>query len=242
MKIKYINNPMHPVTILVIGAGGNGSLIMQELGRQHAALRKLGHQGLQVTLMDDDIVTESNFGRQLFHEQEIGLNKAACTVSRLNRFYQLNWKARNERFTAKSFNAPKFNIILTCTDNVKSRLEVQEYVKRIKNDTRCNHFEQFWYWMDMGNAKNTGQVICGNGSKELPTVIDMYPNASELEDKDNTPSCSLAEALMQQDMYVNKFVTMTAAKLLWEMLTKEEVNYKGAYINIDTFQIVKIPA
>jgi len=55
----------HEVTITVIGCGGTGSLLLARLARVHYALLKIGRKGLQVNVIDDDIVEEHNVGRQM---------------------------------------------------------------------------------------------------------------------------------------------------------------------------------
>ena len=48
------------VRVLVIGAGGNGGVVLEHLLRLHQALVAWGHPGgLDVTLMDADTVSES---------------------------------------------------------------------------------------------------------------------------------------------------------------------------------------
>ena len=84
---RYLLNPYHPVTVFVIGAGGTGSQVATGLARISVALQALGHPGLHVTVFDPDTVTEANIGRQLFSGSELGLNKAAALVTRINRFF-----------------------------------------------------------------------------------------------------------------------------------------------------------
>ncbi len=244
MKIEYINKAVLPVTVLVIGAGGNGSQMITQLGRIDYALRKFGKPGLHVTLMDDDTVSESNIGRQLFAESEIGAYKANILISRINRFYSLQWEAVTEKFTAAIAGKMKSpNVIISCTDNVHSRVTVHKYVKEVsKKKKQTSHHEwQFHYWIDMGNTKTRGQIFCGSPRYKLPTFVDENPDAAKMEAVDDTPSCSLAEALAKQDLFVNTFLSNLAAKLFYEMLMAEEsINYRGVYMNLDNLNIQKI--
>ena len=59
-------------------------------------------------------------GRQLFTERDMGLNKASCLVTRINRFFGTDWDA-----VSSAYNGQPANIIITCTDNIASRLYVQ---------------------------------------------------------------------------------------------------------------------
>lgn len=63
---NYLLSPHHPVSVIVIGAGGTGSQVITSLARMDRALQALGHPGLYVTVYDPDAVSESNIGRQLF--------------------------------------------------------------------------------------------------------------------------------------------------------------------------------
>lgn len=240
MQVKYVNAPLHPVTITVIGAGGNGSQIITQLGRINYALRQLGKPGIHVLLMDDDKVSPSNIGRQLFTEGEIGEYKANVLINRINRFYGTEWESWCVKFMKSYF--PRTNIYITCTDNTKSRILLHELISK-KQQLPADQ-NKFHYWMDLGNTKNMGQVIVGSRRYKLPTVIDRYPQKKmdKLVKEDDSPTCSLAEALAKQDLFINPFITNVAAKLLWEMLTQQEVNWSGAYVNLETMNIKKIAA
>ena len=121
---NYLLSPYHPVTILVIGAGGTGSQVVTNLARMNLALQSLGHPGLHVTLFDSDTVTDANIGRQLFSESEVGQNKAVALISRVNRFFGYGWTAEPCRYPGGKGNPRMANILLTCTDNTASRLNL----------------------------------------------------------------------------------------------------------------------
>ena len=176
---RYLLNPYHPVTVFVVGAGGTGSQVATNLARMSVALQALGHPGLHVTIFDPDIVTEANIGRQLFSESELGLNKAVALVTRINRFFGFSWQARGNRYPQKSSadreNPELANIIITCTDNTRSRMELWRFLKRHRGDTSNNEQVPI-YWMDFGNAQTTGQVLVGNiRNKTSPTGIQRIP-------------------------------------------------------------------
>ena len=167
-KIHYTDNyllsPHHPVSVHVIGAGGTGSQVATNLARMDMALRALGHPGLHVTIFDPDTVSEANIGRQLFSESEIGLNKAVALVTRINRFFGSTWVAEDRRYpvrkTGKEDKGHTANIVITCTDNIRSRLDLWRFLKSCRKDTPPDHATPF-YWMDFGNAQFTGQVLIG---------------------------------------------------------------------------------
>jgi len=66
-----------PVRVLIVGCGGNGSAITAGLPYLHQAMLVHGHPGgLEVTLMDGDVVSPTNCVRQPFSQAEIGHSKA----------------------------------------------------------------------------------------------------------------------------------------------------------------------
>lgn len=132
---NYLINPQHPVTVNLIGAGGTGSQVLTGLARLDVTLRALGHPGLFVTLYDPDIVTEANIGRQLFGYSDMGLNKAQCLITRINNFFGNDWKAVPDIFPAMMKNACRdnmANITITCTDTIKSRLDLWNILKAVQ--------------------------------------------------------------------------------------------------------------
>ena len=166
---NYLINPQHPVTVNLIGAGGTGSQVLTCLARLDTALRGLGHPGLFITVYDSDIVTEANIGRQLFSPSDIGLNKAQCLVTRMNNFFGNDWKAVPDIYPAALKDARRDNLAnmtITCTDNIKSRLDLWNILKAVPVSEYRSH-ETPLYWMDFGNTQDTGQVILGTVPKKI---------------------------------------------------------------------------
>ena len=232
---SYLLKPYHPVTIHVAGAGGTGSQVIPNLARMNVAFRALGHPGLHVTLFDPDIITDANIARQLFSEAELGQGKATAAVTRVNRFFGTTWTAENCRYPVRKTQengddrTRPANIIITCTDNTRSRLELWRLLKKYR-EASVNNERAVYYWMDFGNAQTTGQVVIGTvrnkirqpASKEfMPVpgmnVITEEVNYSTIEEKDSGPSCSLAEALERQDLYINSILAQVGCDILWRM-------------------------
>lgn len=254
---RYLLNPYHPVTVFVIGAGGTGSQVATGLARMSVALQALGHPGLHVTVFDPDTVTEANIGRQLFSGSELGLNKATALVTRINRFFGFSWEAKGQRYPLKASadrEEPALaNIIVTCTDNIRSRMNLWRFLKKHREHTSNNERAPI-YWMDFGNARTTGQVLIGNirgkilqpvSNEYLPVprmnVITEEVRYSTIKEKDSGPSCSLAEALQKQDLFINSILAQTGCDILWRMLREGRTFYRGAYLNLDTLRINPIP-
>jgi PRTRC genetic system ThiF family protein len=241
----YILNPEHEITIALVGAGGTGSQVLTCLSRMDAALKALGHPGLFVTVYDPDVVTPANRGRQLFSERDTGLNKASCLVTRLNRFFGTGWDS-----IPAAYNGNPANIVITCTDNVASRIYVREILMK-EPDRYLHPYERFIYWMDFGNTRSTGQVILGSAcitqpsSKKfepagrLPSVTELF-DYSNPDEKDSGPSCSLAAALQKQDLFINSTLAQLGCGLLWKLFRECMIEYQGIFLNLDTLKTAPV--
>lgn len=229
---SYMLGHIHAITVNIIGAGGTASVLLQNLARIHLSMKALGKLGLMVTCIDDDIVTEANIGRQLFHKQDIGMYKSIVLIERINRFYGTCWSAIPERFSIDINHMEMFpgNVIMSCVDNVATRKYIDHYLKLSSVYKIKDHLSNY-YWIDAGNGKDKGQVVIGSHRFGLPTIIDMYPDIDNFEDKDDTPSCSLAEALKKQDLHINPFIALTASNMLWNIVNGR-LDYRAAYINL----------
>ena len=238
---NYILNPPVELSVALIGCGGTGSQVLTSLGRMNYALKQLGHPGLHVIAYDADIVTEANCGRQLFSEQEIGHNKAECLVTKLNMFFGTKWDCVQGMYNQNSSTA---NIVISCVDTVKSRKIISSRLRE-----RSMYGETtVYYWMDFGNTQDSGQVVLGTAGRKieqpkgkrgcvalLPSVSDLF-NLSSLSDRHGGPSCSLAEALTRQDLFINSALAQSGMAILWKLF-HGVIDIHGAYLNLDTMRM-----
>lgn len=246
---NYLPNPTHPVTVALIGCGGTGCRVLTSLAMIHTSLQALDHPGLMVIVYDGDTVERPNIGRQLFYECDLSLNKAVALVSRINRSFGTAWKANPYHFDKDSFIG--VNIYISCVDNVKSRIEISELLSK-----RGNYYSPYsepMYWMDYGNTRKTGQVILGTlkeirqpKSKKyetvsrLPVVSERF-DLSQINDKDSGPSCSHAQSLAKQDLFINTSLATLGSHLLWELLKEGRTDKAGLYLNLETIRSNAIP-
>lgn len=250
-KIHYTHNylldPYHPLTVTVIGAGGTGCQVLTALARINCALQSLGHLGLSVTAYDDDIVTRANLGRQLFTLLEVGANKAEVLITRINRFFGLDWDAQPYKYPSEE-TSKVGNITISCVDNVKTRIEIGKYL-RDKTDTSCDDREKAFYWLDFGNTADTGQVVLGTiatvmqpnseNPKAIPNMkcIDQLFDLTKVDEKVSGPSCSLAEALRKQDLFINSTISQLGCNLLWKLISQGSIDCNGLYLNLKTMKV-----
>ena len=252
---NYLINPQHPVTVNLIGVGGTGSQVLTCLARLDMTLCALGHPGLFVTVYDPDTVTEANIGRQLFSLSDVGLNKAQCLVTRINNFFGNDWKAVPNIYPAILKDARLTNlanITITCTDNIRSRLDMWNILKAVPI-SECRSYETPLYWMDFGNTQNMGQAILGTVPKRIKQpVSQLYETVNSLrvitrlvkypkKEKDPGPSCSLAEALEKQDLFINSTLAQLGCNILWKMFRHGMIEHHGLFLNLETMKVNPIP-
>ncbi|AZB25175.1 MULTISPECIES: PRTRC system ThiF family protein [Bacteroidota] len=250
---NYLLSPTNPIRINVIGAGGTGSKFMTALMEINHSLLELDHPGLDVHLWDDDIITSSNIGRQRFADSERNLYKSQAIVNRLNRWAGVNWKAETRKFQREADgripNGAGASIYVSCTDTVASRIEISEIIHKLNEQDRF-HRDKGKYWLDMGNTKFAGQGILSTIGKidqpaskkfktfeKLPSIIEEFGTAMQnSEQKDDTPSCSLAESLSKQDLFINSTIAQLGACLLWNLLKDGMTENRGFFLNLKNFR------
>lgn len=260
-------------TVNLVGAGGNGSHIAFGLARLHVAMLELGHpQGLNVTIWDDDRVSESNVGRQLYARADIGQYKAVVLCHRINTFYGLNFKPKIVRYGTSGQEKGRCSLLISCVDSGASR--------RMIHHTFWGSWAVPDYWLDLGNDEQKGQFFIGEpydgqighleaelqrkgrpsggetkaqkrkrlellkaeDAKRLRCVTEWHPELLlETFQEDDTPSCSLAEALERQSLFVNQTLSAHALALLWNLFREGKIKHCGGYLNLNTGEVRSIP-
>lgn len=247
----YLISPTNPITVNLIGAGGTGSKVLTALMEMNHSLVSLGHAGLCVRLWDDDIVTNANLGRQRFAQSEVGLYKSVALINRANRFMGTHWKAETVKFQKDNLGKlpsnAKATIYITCTDSAGSRFEIADI---LKYSNQRHHRDDPKYWMDFGNSQHTGQVVLSTVGEipqpksgifetveRLPFVTEEFGELlKQSEAVDDTPSCSLAEALDKQDLYINSALAQMGCSLLWNLFREGMTANRGFFLNLKDFR------
>ncbi len=232
------------VNVTLIGAGGTGSQVLSGLARLHLAMVARGHPGgLNVTVWDDDRVSQANVGRQLFSMADVGLPKARVLIHRLNLFYGLGWKNRDERFIEKS--SIDTDIVVGCVDSRSARRAIHAALCRNSGYNRPK------YWLDFGNRAADGQVVlgeplpdhCRDWFMRLPTVMELYPDMldKEVQEDHDTPSCSLAEALDKQELFINQAMATHGLQMLWKLFSTGAINHNAVFVNLNLGRVSSLP-
>jgi len=226
------------ISVILVGAGGTGSHMLDGLARLDLTLQQLGHPGLHITVYDDDVVEEHNVGRQRFGFTDLSENKARALVARANRTYGLDCVGSGTRFEpAESAVGYMGNIIITAVDDNATRNRVHTLFRRgfgkqnMKTVQNLEHeeFLRTHYWMDVGNAKDYGQIVLG--AHDLPDAVEVNGAYEENPVKDE-PTCSAVESLRMQDLFINQTIAAHALDMLWQLLRRGVVFKPVVYINI----------
>jgi len=230
------------VSVILVGAGGTGSHVLRRLANIHHAMLELGHpEGLNVLVLDPDTVSKSNVGRQNFWPSDVGQPKAEILVNRCNMMMGTKWKAEAARVTTDTRFPYSTDLVIGCVDNRKGRGAILNAIKR------CAHPST--YYLDIGNREHDGQVVLGevfaSGYKRenrLPHVADLYPEIIDgsLDDTDDTPSCSLAEALEKQSLFINDTMANAACNLLWQLFRYGQLTHHGQFVNIKAGRVTSL--
>jgi PRTRC genetic system ThiF family protein len=234
-------------SVILIGCGGTGSQVLSGLARLHLSLVALGHPGLSVHAYDPDTVSNSNVGRQLFAQCDVGLNKAVVLVNRLNQYYNLNWKATPSKFQGDF--SPSDGIYISCVDTKEGRRDIHNYFASHSN------YGSPPYWLDCGNRMKDGQVCLGqpkfrntpskgkdHNPMRLPTITELYPEImdTKIPEPDDMPTCSLAEALEKQDLYICQTVATLALQMLWGLFRNGGLDFSAQFINLQSGRVTPL--
>lgn len=233
------------VKVLLVGGGGTGSRILEQLVCLHRALLAKGHpEGLQVTLVDPDVVSPANVGRQAFYPSDVGAFKAHILIHRANMALngEVFWKSKTNKLE-KDCDLSDYHLVIGAVDNRAARLAILSGLENAGYGVR--------YWLDLGNRSSDGQVVLGEvkalssgkvNPMLLPHVAEFYPEMVDpsKEQDDDTPSCSLAEALEKQSLFINPAVSVQAMSILWNLFTKGEIDVHGAFINLDQSTVLPL--
>ena len=216
MKYKNPTTPGRPVSLHLVGVGGTGSILAHHIVRLDLAMQALGHPGFHLHLWDPDTVEQHNIGRQLFTEAEVGVNKSYALALRLLTSYRTNITAHPEEY-----RYTWGDLLIGCVDTKEARRSIVH--------------GRGWAF-DCGNTSNTGQVLMQH--PDCPGTFDEFPGLTEGEE-DTTPSCSLAESLGKQELFINTMVATACSQMLWQSFRHGGLDYRGAFINLNNNLEVK---
>jgi molybdopterin/thiamine biosynthesis adenylyltransferase len=161
--------------VIVIGVGGIGSHLVEPLARFLSTLSKPP----ELVLVDRDVFSAGNRGRQRTGPGEIGLNKATVHSRRLlSLLPELRVRAVEQFISERNISEilPEGSLILVCPDNHATRLVVSRRCQRLRTVAA----------VFAGNELSDGaiQVFVRRGGKSLHRPIEQYhPEISAPRDR-----------------------------------------------------------
>ncbi|MCO4319980.1 PRTRC system ThiF family protein [Aliidiomarina quisquiliarum] len=230
-----------PLSVHVVGAGGTGSCFLQKLIQLHSTLVRLGAAGLDITVFDDDTVSETNIGRQAFYSMDVGLPKAKVLIERYNAFTGVDWSYSIERYCPTRNQAVMPDVLVTCVDNPQTRVQIGQYFKD-------KDFFKTLLWLDGGNDKDSGQVVMGmypkkgcDDDQRVPSIYDLFTESLESNEYEPTDSCSHEEAINKQDFGINDQIATQMIQILWRLIRHGEAEYHGVFIDLKSGEHNPLP-
>ncbi|RKN83555.1 PRTRC system ThiF family protein [Ulvibacterium marinum] len=248
---NYFYNPTHPITIALIGVGGTGSLLLARLARIDHALRQVGHPGLHIIAYDSDIVEPNNVGRQLYTTSDVGEYKVINAVNKVNMAFGLQWQGIPMDALPDGEDI-RANIIITCVDNANFRVQL---ARSLQYPYKGSEYNTMFYWLDLGNSRNTGQFVIGTLFNEkrkieredfeqvekLKNIIDFFPDL----DAYDTPTlqgagCTYSDKLNEQSLFINDVLVAHASDCLFRLLYHKQIQKHGAFVNLESGRVNSI--
>lgn len=207
-------------SILIIGAGGIGSALFQDICRVYG-----NRKDINIYLMDGDRVEGKNVARQHFAKHQIGDNKAealcvtASTALGLTNCYFCPEYLPTEDIDAaekliiQCVTSHKRLIVIGCVDNHPTRTMLESVLARwgVFEDGRP------WHYIDCANSENSGEVVvCNNRNVIFRSVYD--PNVKV--DKSGDPNKCSTEIQKGniQTLFTNRKAAIIALELIHDIL------------------------
>ncbi len=244
--LKLMLPAAHSTSIILAGCGGTGSWLAPAIARVGKILVERFQQDLKIFFVDPDRVEEKNIYRQNFCAAEIGLPKAETLAAR----YGLAWGIGIDAITTKLEKAAEshnlyagLTLVVGCVDKTRARREILGMMSRAE------------IWLDCGNAKNYGQILCGVNqaqavknpfsitgfchtlplpSVQHPELITPEPEEQGMPLSEGTLSC--AEMAMQdsQGLSINQRIAAEAADYLVRILVTKDLMKFASYIDLES--------
>ena len=116
---KQAQNKLSKKTVTILGLGALGSNIANLLARA----------GINLKLIDFDIVDLTNLQRQaLYSEEDINKPKVIAAKERLSKINsEINIQIFNEKLTESNLKILNSDLIIDCTDNLTARFLLNDY-------------------------------------------------------------------------------------------------------------------
>lgn len=220
--------PSSNITILQIGCGGTGSLLVPQVSRFISA-SNYGEENkydVKYIICDGDKVEKKNIVRQNFVEGDIGDYKANVLAKRYSKALGLSLIAVPYYVTSSDMNKicpDGVDIVVSCVDNNKTREILYDWHKNLSKNSGIP------LWIDAGNEILGGQVFLTGQAMETgrwTDIVKSHPEIANGTDKLPTElSCAERANSGQQSLAVNLTASTIVFNIISALLRKEKVHY-----------------
>jgi PRTRC genetic system ThiF family protein len=243
-------------TIVLVGVGGTGSWLAPALARILFHARQKG-QAVKLFLVDPDIVSESNIGRQNFALCQVGESKCESLAWRLNSALGLDIAAIPAPFVAADFMPwlyeqqpyryglhPRF-LLVGAVDNYLARRELA--AAQTLTVARYSRPPEGVWVVDCGNGRSSAQILAGNLTDPakikvdklglcsgLPSPYLQEPGLLEPDPVDASPlSCAELTLREEQSLLINTQVAAVAAQYVYDLIIRCRLDQYATYLNLE---------
>ncbi|MFA6088289.1 MAG: ThiF family adenylyltransferase [Candidatus Woesearchaeota archaeon] len=199
-------------TVAIIGVGGTGNIVANLFARMEIG---------KLILIDRDIIDKTNLERQILYDTK-NVGQAKVDVAKLKlkeycekidvHFIDLN----SENINDSKLRLKNSDLIIDCTDNLKTRFLLNDYCKKNKLT-----------WLYTGAIKNIGSIFL-----VTPTgpCIECFMNEKSGE------TCGI-EGVTN---FCTTNVASIATSIAVDFLTLSKIEEKMIYINLNTLEMTKL--
>lgn len=215
--VKTIRNSGH---IVVLGAGGTGSILIPALIRYLKS--RPGFTIQSFTIIDGDVVETKNLERQNFVSRDLGENKAEVLARRYSALFGMSINSINEYLTHQNYAnlLPKKDVYLFSTvDSMLARW--LSFMLAMKHGVT---------WFDTGNSMYSGQsyavfdlpwvspFVSGKMRFSPYTIFHDDPNLFSKVIAERENSCAEHAVVEPQTLMANQMSAMTVLNLFTNFL------------------------
>lgn len=208
------------ITIAVIGCGGTGSALMQNLMPYLA--HRHGDPLVRIILCDGDTVEEKNLARQVFFEDQVGLNKAMALAESIEATFDMTVSVCSHYLeTVSDVDAlfadaytKQFPVLISCVDNLKARSVYEAWFEKQPQAV----------YVDCANEEYHGEVVYATRFNEKtisPVRSIVFPSFRQLLEEEietlqfrSEMDCLQRSLSTPQHIFTNKMSGLLAANAI----------------------------
>ncbi len=209
--------------VIIVGAGGIGSALYQDL------CRFLAHD-IDIHLLDGDSVEGKNVQRQMFSKKHLGRNKAQCLVEtastalgRSGLYFHGQYLESPEQLKQMARHYAKV-ILVGAVDNHPARRVMEAFASDWMDH---EYHERDVYYVDCANGENKGEVVAvyADGPTELRGTLRSGFDQTVLTDTSGDPTKASCNQQLDAGNIQTLFTNRKAAIIALELI--------GAFLNGD---------